>query len=120
MNSTPSIKDLSNLVTPDYAAKWKEIGLKLGVKKSNLDIIEHNYGRSAETCCNEMLGKWLDTSTNVAWKDVLESLKYKTIPQMEKPFSTDGNITKGMHLICFCWLLLNQVFWPRDLTCVVS
>ena len=101
LNSAPSIKELSNLVTPDYAAKWKAIGLKLGVKKSNLDIIERDYGRNAEMCCNEMFGKWLDTNTNITWKNVLESLKYKTIPQMEKPFSTDGHITKGMHLICF-------------------
>lgn len=95
LNSIPKIKDLSNLVTPHYAAKWNNIGLKLGITKAQLDIIEHDHGRSAVKCCNEMWGRWLDLDPNGTWKNVLDSLECKTRPQTEKDISVDSHITKG-------------------------
>ena len=76
LKSRPKYRDLSDLVTPDYAANWKGIGLSLGLKKSQLDIIEYNHGRSAMKCCNEIWRIWLDSYTNATWEKVLNSLEH--------------------------------------------
>ena len=33
LNSPPKLKDLYNLITPEYAAHWKIIGTLLGIEK---------------------------------------------------------------------------------------
>ena len=63
------MKDLSDLVTPHYATKWKVIGPLLGLASGTLDIIDSDYSNS-EARCNEMWQRWLDAENNATWGKV--------------------------------------------------
>ena len=67
------MKDLSNFVTPDYAAKWRAIGTFLGLTSGTLEIIDSDYNRT-EARCNEMLERWLDTNSNATWGKVISAI----------------------------------------------
>ena len=82
--STPLLRHIADLITPDYAAKWKIIGLLLHLSKSELAIIEHDYGHSAVRCCNQMWEFWLNKCTSAKWKDILNVLKHKSVTETEE------------------------------------
>ena len=55
------LQDLNNLVTPDYAVAWKEIGRELGIRIGILNAIEKNHADDCETCCDKMLEECCET-----------------------------------------------------------
>ena len=75
LTGTPEYKDLCNFVTHDYANYWKQIGVKLGLRKAKLDKIEKGRFYQPEECCNEMLGHWLDFDLNASWKKIEEVIQ---------------------------------------------
>ena len=68
----PLLKELQNLVTPYYAASWKEIGLQLGIAQGILQTIEINFQTDAARCCAEMFTKWLDTDVTASWGKLIQ------------------------------------------------
>ena len=84
LGSRPSLQQLTDLVIPHYAAKWKVIGLLLGLSQSEIDIIEYDHGRNAINCCIGMWGKWLDTNTSATWRKALDVLERKAVTETEK------------------------------------
>ena len=75
VNSTPSLKDLHQHITTDYAAKWKIIGRQLGLAIKDLVVIESGYSASVKCCCNQMLKKWLEVDTTASWAKMLAVIK---------------------------------------------
>ena len=72
LNSQPELKDLYNLITPEYAAHWKVIGTLLGIEKGILTGIERNFPSNVSWCCNEFLETWLERNTEVTWKKIIQ------------------------------------------------
>ena len=72
LNSQPKLKDLYNLITPEYAAHWKVIGTLLGIKKGILDTIEVTFPTNIPRCCNMLLETWLESDTNASWKKIIQ------------------------------------------------
>ena len=72
LNSQPKLKDLYNLITPEYAAHWKVIGTLLGIEKGILTGIERNFPNNVSWCCNEFLETWLERNTEVTWKKLIQ------------------------------------------------
>ena len=64
------MKDLQNLVTPEYAANWKIIGASLGFSNGAIDIIDHDNYHRAEDCCNAVWERWLDEDISASWNKV--------------------------------------------------
>lgn len=71
MNSTPSLKDLQQYVTPQYATQWQVIGIQLGLSSETLDIIECDSHYKIIPCCNAMLKQWLQMDTTASWDKLL-------------------------------------------------
>ena len=70
-------RDLCNFVIPRYMNNWKEIGIKLGLRKVKLTAIENERLNKAQDCCYEMLDYWLQFDVNASWekiKEVVQSL----------------------------------------------
>jgi len=67
VNTTPSLRNLYQHITPQYAEQWKVIGTLLGLPSGRLDIIEHDHMFRVERCCNAMLEKWLQVDTTASW-----------------------------------------------------
>ena len=62
----------------DAKAKWKFIGLKLGVPKGELDAIQYN-GSSVGEKLMETLDKWLQSGRNTTWKALAEAMGAATV-----------------------------------------
>ena len=77
MNTTPSLKDLYEHITPQYAADWKVIGTLLDLPSAELRAIEAKFPTNVKWCCNQMLEKWLGLDTTASWGKlftIIESL----------------------------------------------
>ena len=72
INSQPKLRDLYNLITPEYAAHWRVIGTLLGIEKGVVDEIELAYPINPSWCCNKLLERWLERDTNASWKKIIE------------------------------------------------
>uniref|UniRef100_A0A1X7TXB0 Death domain-containing protein n=1 Tax=Amphimedon queenslandica TaxID=400682 RepID=A0A1X7TXB0_AMPQE len=46
-------------------ANWYDLGLRLGLRKSTLDIIEKNHPHDVSRCMTECLSQWLGRADNV-------------------------------------------------------
>ena len=44
---------------------WYELGLRLGLNKNTLDVIEKNHPRDVSRCMTECLSQWLSRADNV-------------------------------------------------------
>ena len=78
VNTTPLLKDIYEYITPQYAADWKVIGTLLGLPSGELNSIEAGWPTNVNWCCNQMLGKWLETDAFASWGKlftVIESSK---------------------------------------------
>ena len=62
------LQDLISAVT-SLAGRWKDLGVSLGVRSSDLDTIRSNNLHSSSDCLREMLSQWLKQSYNVCTTD---------------------------------------------------
>ena len=67
----PSLRDLNRL---QVAPQWYELGLELGLTKSDLDIIEKDDGRDSSTCRRKMFSKWLSSSNDASYSGLVDAL----------------------------------------------
>ena len=80
-DDTPQLGDLLTNVVEQYAVHWEELGRKLGLQEYQLTNISENNAtrpsRRVETCCKDMLEKWLQEIHSPIWgklDDVINSL----------------------------------------------
>jgi len=79
------LKDLYEKITPEYATVWKKIGVLLGLRPEDLNIIEYNNNNKdnkAESCCNAMFEKWLNTDPSASWERLSKAIES---PAMDGP-----------------------------------
>jgi len=75
VKNTPLLKDLYELITPQYAADWKVIGILLGLPKGELNSIEAGYPTNVKWCCNKMLEKWLEVDPTACWEKLFAAIE---------------------------------------------
>ena len=75
MKATPSLKDLYQHITPQYAADWEVIGTLLGLPSGELKAIEAGYPTNVKWCCNQMLKQWLETDTTASWEQLFAAIE---------------------------------------------
>ena len=83
----PLLQELQNLVTPYYAASWKEIGLQLGIAQGILQCIEIKFQTDVEKCCAEMFTKWLDTDVTASWGKLIQILNSPAVTEIINTFN---------------------------------
>ena len=52
---------------------WKSLGLKLKLRKYQLDDIDDNNRERVKDCRREMISQWLDTG-NASWRALVRAL----------------------------------------------
>ena len=87
VTSTPTLKDLYQHITPQYAADWNVIGTLLGLPSGELKAIEAGYPTNVKWCCNQMLEKWLEIDPTASWG--------KLFTVIESPAVSRGEADKG-------------------------
>ena len=66
----PKLPELFRKIVPKYAARWKDLGVQLGIPIYHLDAIEEdNANRQSFTqqCCKAMLRKWMESTPDPTW-----------------------------------------------------
>ena len=53
---------------------WYKLGLQLGVRADDLEIIEKNYPRDADTCKIKMFAEWRRGDTNPTYEKLVTAL----------------------------------------------
>ena len=59
------LRDVRSAVA-DLAGRWKDFGISLGLRTSDLNIIESDSPHSPDECLREMLHLWLRQHYNVS------------------------------------------------------
>ena len=80
VSSTPTLKDVFQLVVAHVAAEWESLAICLGMKACIIDIISRNYSSDCERACNNMLQRWLAIDNHTGekertWSTLLTALK---------------------------------------------
>ena len=68
----PLLRDLYNIVTPDYAFQWRTIGEHLEITNGVLNTINHDNHHKAEDCCNAVWEEWLNIDASATWFKVIQ------------------------------------------------
>ena len=61
-------------MTPQYATRWREIGIQLNLTSETISIIQEDNPGSAKKCCNVMLMKWLEVTTDASWQKLFTAI----------------------------------------------
>ena len=72
--SRPTLRELCEKVTPNFAAHWRRIGISLDIHHGELEIIESDCFRDCRECCDRMLAKWLDVDVNASWEKLRNAI----------------------------------------------
>ena len=83
------MEDLQEYVVRQYAARWKELGLALGLKDYIIDNIQENnarHPRQVEECCKALLQQWLKEISSPSWGKLDDA-----IISIYKPSDITGN-----------------------------
>ena len=65
----------------DVEGKWKELGVQLlrSDQENHLKIIAVNHPHDAVSCCKRVLEKWLDTTTDATWNQLITALRHPSV-----------------------------------------
>ena len=80
----------------NVADKWKDLGVQLlrSDQENCLNIIAVDHPHDAVSCCKCVLEKWLDTTTDATWNQLITVLRSPTVQldylasQLEQMLST--------------------------------
>ena len=74
VTTKPKLPDLYEHITPQYALKWKVIGILLGLPIEKLNKIEDDEMFKAEPCCTAMLIQWLKDDATASWGKLFNAI----------------------------------------------
>ena len=97
----PLLRDLDDHVVMHVAKNWRSLGVQLlrPDQQNLLDIIEANHPRDVVACCQDVLQRWLNTTEDATWNQLIKALRSPTIQlnhfasQLERMLSTKRKIT---------------------------
>ena len=75
MDDVPPLKDLCEYVIPRYSADWKVIGILLGLHFNALRTIEKENPSDNESCCNQILKVWKESSDAPSWNSFFAAIE---------------------------------------------
>ena len=70
----PSMQDIITIVVPRIMAEWQNVGFCLSIDQHTIEAIEKDH-KYCETCCKNLLKRWLCTSHNPTWKRLIDGIK---------------------------------------------
>ena len=74
-----NLKDVQDLVW-DVRTKWSNLGLELGIKIADLEVIEKNNSNDVDTCFKKMLLMWLRmVDPFPSWEDLVSALEKSSV-----------------------------------------
>ena len=110
-NEIPQLVDLYKDVVPKYAARWKDLGIKLKIPQHDLNIIEADnvhHPTHAQQCCKDMLSEWMKITPNPTWNILKKAID--GLPSLSHDGNSKSKNTMGLfHYSC---MPLNLFYIP--------
>ena len=80
-NKRPLLKDLHDHVLLEVADKWRDLGVQLLAPDHQgvLKVIAADHPRDVVSCCKCVLEKWLDTTADATWSQLIRALRSPSI-----------------------------------------
>ena len=80
-NDSPTLKDLYDHMVNNVADKWRDLGTQLLLpdQEKMLDIIAADHPRDVVSCCKCVLKKWLDTTSDATWNELIRALRSPSV-----------------------------------------
>ena len=69
---SPTLRELDQLL--GVGTMWYRLGLQLGVRADDLDMIEKNYPRDTDMCKIKMFAEWRRGDTNPTYEKLVRAL----------------------------------------------
>ena len=69
-SKTVEVKELHRKVVPVYAARWRDLGVELGIPIPYLDTIavdNVHHPSYSQKCCKAVLQKWMEITPEPTW-----------------------------------------------------
>ena len=124
-SATPTLKALTNELKS--VSDWHSLGVNLDLKRHQLSEIGRNYHGDDKRCKTEVLGCWLDNTTNPTWEAVAEALclmdTHAVAHSIRRKYITSTTTTEGIVLlysVCMCKSVVAWIaswVWPSHLWC---
>ena len=94
----------------NVAAKWRDLGVQLlrADQEKMLDIIAANHPHDVVSCCKCVLKKWLDTTNDATWNELIRALRS---PSVQLDYEA-GQVEQIMYTKCKI-NLCNRYRWSR-------
>ena len=117
----PSSKDLYDHVVNNVADKWRDLGVQLlrPDQEKMLDIIAADHPHDVVSCCKCVLNKWLDTTTNATWNELIRALRSPSVQleylasQLEQRMIAECKVYGNSHFAVY--LVLHYAACALDL-----
>jgi len=81
-NKIPELSELYRYIVPQYAARWKDLGVALKIPTHHLNIIEVtgvNHPCYIQECCKAVLQKWMEITPKPTWNILQKAIA--SLPQ---------------------------------------
>ena len=78
-NTRPTSINLHFNVVREAAHKWRDLGALLGLKYSTINLIAADHPHDDVSCCSAVLKKWLETTPDASWNQLIRALKSPTV-----------------------------------------
>ena len=104
LSATPTLKALTNELKS--VSDWHTLGVNLDLKHHKLSEIEKNHRGDDKRCRTEVLGCWLDNTTNPTWEAVAEALylmeAHAAVNNIQSKYITSITTDEGIGLLYSC------------------
>ena len=70
-----SMHQLNKIVVPRIRSEWEDVAYSMGYKFYDIKAIKKDCHHDSKECCQCLLSKWLTTSQNPTWRELLEYIK---------------------------------------------
>ena len=80
-NRRPLLRDLHNHVLLEVSDKWEDLGVQLLLPchQGELRVIAADHPNDVRSCCKCVLKKWLDTTPDATWNQLIRALRSPNI-----------------------------------------
>ena len=114
-----NLKDVQDLVW-DARTKWSNLGLELGIKIADLEVIENNCKSDIDSCFKNMLLMWLRMvdplptweglvsalgKSSVGRKDIAENIR-KKYNVFNDSISSEASNTAGQYILLHIHIII--------------
>ena len=70
----PELRDVYKYVIPQCAHGWRDLGVLLHFKQTELETIFKDLRNDSKECCKRLLSTWLEKSPNATWNQLFSAI----------------------------------------------